>query len=207
MDIGVCREKPGHTTATPRAPIGTWGWTRSRMDTLALATDTLALATDTLAHPDGHTAESPRTRSRTSGRQLGDHGVRCRYRTVALWLSETIAGGTLPAGSHEHVAKSPGTLPPRRARRVRSVKIPRPSSLTAARRHIHTSKSLYGLLRRNPEIHSRVQIAAAHGHGHDPAAHSIIQIPGVHATEHSPREHSHCQILTVDTSERPRMLA
>ena len=174
---------------------------------------------------DGHTAESPRTRSRNSGRQLCNHGVRCRYRTVALWLSKTIAGRTLPVGSHEptgptnihvvespggashrapapaniHVTKSPGTLPPRRARRVRSVKIPRPSSMTAARRHIHTSKSLCGLLRRNPETHSRVQIAAVHAHEHDPAEHSIIQIPGVHATEHSPEEPSHCQTSAAES--------
>ena len=131
---------------------------------------------DTLAHPDGHTAESPRTRSRNSGRQLCNHGVRCRYRTVALWLSETIAGRTLPAGSHEptdpdniHVTKSPGTLPPRRARRVRSVKVPRPSSTTAARQNIHTSKSLHGLFRHNPDEHSCVQIAGVHAHEYDPA--------------------------------------
>ena len=46
----VLRERAQDLTATPRAPIGTWGETRSRKDTLALATDTLALATDTLAH-------------------------------------------------------------------------------------------------------------------------------------------------------------
>ena len=150
---------------------------------------------DTLAHPDGHTAESPRTRSRNSGRQLCNHGVRCRYRTGALWLSETIAGRTLPVGSDEptgptnihvvespggashrapapaniHVTKSPGTLPPRRARRVRSVKIPRPSSVTAARQNIHTSKSMYGLFRHNPDEHSCVQIAGVHAHEYDPA--------------------------------------
>ena len=137
---------------------------------------------DTLAHPDGHTAESPRTRSRNSGRQLCNHGAWYRYRTGALWLSETIAGRTLPVGSKEptgpiniHVTKSPGTLPPRRARQIRSVKTPRPSSMTAARRHIHTSKSLYGLLRRNPETHSCVQIAAVHAHEHDPAELSHCQ--------------------------------
>ena len=70
--------------------------------------------------------------------------------------------------------------------------------MTPARRHIHTSKSPDGLLQRNPEIHSRVQIAAVHAHEHDPAEHSIIQIPGVHATEHSPEEHSHCQMSAVE---------
>ena len=84
-----------------------------------------------------------------------------------------------PGLTNIHVTKSPGTLPPCRARRIRSVKTPRPSSMTPARRHIHTSKSPHGLLRRNPEIHSRVQIAAVHAHEHDPA------------------EHSHCQILDV----------
>ena len=70
---------------------------------------------DTLAHPNGHTAESPRTRSRNSGRQLCNHGAWYRYRTGALWLSETVAGRTLTVGSDEptgptniHVVESPG---------------------------------------------------------------------------------------------------
>ena len=117
-------------------------------------------------------------------------------------------GSKEPTGlTNIHVTKSPGTLPPRRARQIRSVKTPRPSSMTAARRYIHTSKSLYGLLRRTPEIHSRVQIAAVHAHEHDPAEHSIIQIPGVHATEHSPEEHLTGQIPTGDASVHPGMLA
>ena len=107
------------------------------------------------------------------------------------WLNSA-GGPTEPTGlTNIHVTKSPGTLPPRRARRIRSVKTP-------ARRNIHTSKSPHGLLQRNPEIHSRVQIAAVHAHEHDPAEHSIIQIPGVHATEHSPEEHSHCQMSAVE---------
>ena len=121
----------------------------------------------------GHTArlqrpygQIPRTRSRIPT------ATRPRIRGHAR--------ATLPVGSPEptdpdniHVTKSPGTLPPRRARRVRSVKVPRPSSTTAARQNIHTSKStfltLYGLFRHNPDEHSRVQIAGVHAHEYDPA--------------------------------------
>ena len=105
------------------------------------------------------------------------------------WLNS--AGGLTESTdpTNIHVTKSPGTLPPRRARRIRSVKTPRPSSMTPARRHIHTSKSPDGLLQRNPEIHSRVQIAAVHAHEHDPA------------------EHSHCQNPMTDASGNPRRLA
>ena len=120
---------------------------------------------DTLAHPDGHTAESPRTRSRNSGRQLCNHGAWYRYRTGALWLSETIAGRTLPVGSDEptgpinihvvespggashcapapaniHVTKSPGTLLQRTARRIQRGECPQPCFHTG--RNIHTHKS------------------------------------------------------------------
>ena len=61
------------------------------------------------------------------------------------------AGGpTEPTGpANIHVTKSPGTLHPRTARRIRSVKTPRPLSLTPARRHIHTSKSPHGLCQHN----------------------------------------------------------
>ena len=92
-------------------------------------------------------------------------------------MVETIADETLPAGSpieptgptNIHVTKSTGTLLPRRARRVRSVKVPRPSSTTAARQNIHTSKSLHGLFRHNLDEHSCVQIAGVHAHEYDPA--------------------------------------
>ena len=117
----------------------------------------------------GHTArlqrpygQIPRTRSRIS--------------TATRPRPRGHARATPPVGSHEptdpdniHVTKSPGTLPPRRARRVWSVKVPRPSSTTAARQNIHTSKSLYGLFRHNPDEHSRLQIAGVHAHEYDPA--------------------------------------
>ena len=116
---------------------------------------------------------------------------------LLTWSLVTIAGRTRPVGSDEptgpinihvvefpggashcapapaniHVTKSPGALHPRRARRIRSVKTPRPSSLTPARRHIHTSKSPHGLCQHSPETHSRFQIPAAHAHEHSPAEH------------------------------------
>ena len=68
---------------------------------------------------------------------------------------------------------SDSRTPPRaesvRAEALSSVKAPRPSFMTAARRDIHTSKSLYGLFRHNPDEHSRVQIAGVHAHEYDPA--------------------------------------
>ena len=41
----------------------------------------------------------------------------------------------------------------------------------AARWNIRTSKFPHGLFQHNPEIHSRVQIPAAHAHEHSPAEH------------------------------------
>ena len=81
------------------------------------------------------------------------------------------AGGlTEPTGpANIHVTKSPGTLLPRTARRIQSVKTPRPLSTTMARRNIHTYKSPRGLFQHSPEIHSHSQIpeapASVHGRG------------------------------------------
>ena len=126
----------------------------------------------------GHTAriqrpygQTPRVRRGHTARHRGHarapvpHG----HARATDWLNP--AGGlTEPTGPDNiHVTESPGTLPPRRARRVRSVKVPRPSSTTAARQNIHTSKSLYGLFRHNPDEHSRLQIAGVHAHEYDPA--------------------------------------
>ena len=117
------------------------------------------------------------------------------------------AGGlTEPTGpANIHVTKSPGTLLARTARRIQSVQCPQPCPQT--RQNIHTTKSPHGLFQYSREIHSRVQIPAAHAHEHSPAEHSSVQIPAANAHEHSPAEHSHCQIPTVDASMHPGMLA
>ena len=96
------------------------------------------------------------------------------------------AGGpTEPTGPDNiHVTKSPGALLPRTARRIQSVKTPRPLSTTMARRNAHTYKSPRGLFQRSPEIHSRVQIPAAHVHDHGPAEHSHCQPPEAPASVH-----------------------
>ena len=65
---------------------------------------------------------------------------------------------------------------------------------------IHTSKSPHALYQYSLEIHSRVQIPAAHAHEHSPAEHSSVQIPEANAHEHSPVDNSHCQIPTAEAS-------